>query len=414
MKFLSVILCVTWSLAGHEEPTVVLKDDTEIHARLLEISDKTVSVVADNNTRIIDADKVVRIKFQDSSHRRPNPSLSRVELVDGSIIFATAVAIDGQTVHLVSGNGAKMDIEARHVASVQLTQMTSSQLESEWNQIEAAESRAEDALVIKRDDHLDYVEGIVGDVTPSKIHFQSGDRSVEADRSRIAGILFYHAAAETKSAAACVMLTTDHSRYQVQQVVADTTALQVTLSCGASFEYESADLTEFDFSSGRMVYLSQLQPTTIDWQPLIDNPALIGYRRKLNRPRMNVSFTGDPLSLTFQAPDKLAATGRRKEFGQGIAVKGGTRLVYVLPADYVRLEGLIGFAPHASPDGQVQVSILGDGQALFQRVLNNRSSSPLELDLPIVDVSRLTIKVDYHDGRSVGDVLHFCDLKARK
>ena len=109
-----------------------------------------------------------------------------------------------------------------------------------------------------------------------------------------------------------------------------------------------ARLLELDFSVGRMTYISDLKPTTFDWLPLFSNTQLIEYQRQLQRPSFNESFSGQPLALEYAQAYPLQMRKDKKTFAKGLAVNGGTRLVYALGGKYQKLLGQVGFDPSAS------------------------------------------------------------------
>ena len=74
----------------------------------------------------------------------------------------------------------------------------------------------------------------------------------------------------------------------------------------------------------------------------------------------------------------------------------------------------MGFAPAAHPDGRCRVIFIGDDKVMLDQPMNRSEQATVAIDLSLDGIRRLEIHVDYDDGRSVGDELHFCDWIATK
>ena len=99
-------------------------------------------------------------------------------------------------------------------------------------------------------------------------------------------------------------------------------------------------------------------------------------------------------------------------YDKGIAIAGGGRVVFAVNGQFKRLTGLVGFDPAAFIGGEVNFVIKTDGQtAIFEVLRLTEVPRPIALDLSIAETKRVSISVEYADGKPAGDVLHLVDFK---
>ena len=406
-----LIAMICFAPAAEERQTVLLQDGTELAGQVLMVADGNVSLQVEDEVHKYPIESVRRIWYP--GNRTDGTSPVETRLVDGSLLKLHTLSVSGGVASLSEKLAASTvhDVSTDNVDYLGLSLYAEPGLADQFETIRASEDRTGDLLVFQREDHLDYLEGIIGDISEEAIGFRTGDRDVEAPRARISSVLYFHAAGRNLPDPIARVTTTAGSVLNLSslQWVGNHVVLQTV--CGAEFRYLPRDLVDIDFSSARYQFVSDLQPSTIDWQPLIFNQALIEYQTILNRPRFNESFGNQPLALDL--PEQGLESGM-PVFANGIAVKGGTRLVYQLEGQYEYLTGWFGFAPYATQDGLVEVVIQGDGNDLYREIISHQTATPRELNIPVDDVRRLTLIVNYHDGRNIGDIVHFCDLKVSK
>ena len=61
----------------------------------------------------------------------------------------------------------------------------------QWVEI-VASKRAADLIVVRRDEAIDYLEGVLGDVTPEAVQFKLEGDVVNVKRPRVEGFLYFH------------------------------------------------------------------------------------------------------------------------------------------------------------------------------------------------------------------------------
>ena len=102
-----------------------------------------------------------------------------------------------------------------------------------------------------------------------------------------------------------------------------------------------------------------------------------------------------------------------KAYKKGVSLTSRTELVYKVPARSKRFMALAGIDDNVGNLGSVQLEILGDGRKLYSGKLTG-ADEPVELDLDLSGVRRLTILVDFGDDLDVADHLNLCDARIVK
>ncbi len=340
----------------------------------------------------------------------------QVRLVDGSFLMVDDFVVsDERGLQTMSDNKITQDIKIRNIASLAFAPVTP-ELSQRWQQLTESSEQVGDWLVFDREGTLDYIEGSAGSISTENVSFQVDGRTAEAPRQRLNGISYFHPGNRTFAEPVALLLMVDGSQLNLRSLrrsEGNGGFVAVTV-CGAELRLPAEEIFKIDFAALRTQYLSNISPSTIEWEPIFYNAAIYKYQSELNRPRFNKSFSGRPLELRF-FENQIGQNGSRKiAYEHGIAAKGGTRMVFPLGGRFSRLEGWFGFSPEAPRDGVVELVVLGDGKKLLRKVLKHQMDAPVALDLDVAEVGRLTFQVNYHDGRNIGDMVHFCDLKVRR
>lgn len=365
-------------------------------------------------TVVVDQKTVDSIQFS-AGQFVPKDQL-QIRLVDGSSLMVEDFLVSEERVLQVLAEGVAVNqIAVRNISSLALVPV-SEHLSTRWQQLAETTEQTSDWLIIDREAGLDFIEGSAGAISTDSIAFRMPDRNAEAPRQRVSGVAYFHPVKRTLADPVAIMFLVNGGQLNLRSLQREpkTDAFLVTTVCGAELRLETHQIYKVDFAALRFQYLSRLSPSTIEWKPIFFSEAIFEYQSQLNRPRFDQSFTNQRLGLEFSEREGSDSAAVMESFDYGIAVKGGTRMVFPLQGRYSRLEGWVGFSPDAPLDGQVNLIISGDGKQVLQQVLKHEAGQPLRLDLDMTEVRRLTIYVGYQDGRNIGDIVHFCDLKVSR
>jgi hypothetical protein len=164
---------------------------------------------------------------------------------------------------------------------------------------------------------------------------------------------------------------------------------RVRLASGAEFDLPQTAVQSLRFLGGRVVYLSDLEPTRFEFTPWLE--LQWPWRRDLN-------VLGGPLKL------------RGEPFAKGMGVHSKSELTYRLDGQYRRFQATVGIDDAAKGQGSVTFLVLVDGRRVFASDPLTGSSPPLPL--PPIDISKadtLTLVVNFAESGNVLDHANWCD-----
>ena len=320
-----------------------------------------------------------------------------VGLIDGSLLKASRYLVEGPTATLTLLDGRILDIPLKKITHAQLQSATGG-ISLEWERLLRREARG-DMLVIRKDDAIDYLEGVLHDATDDRIHFELDGDVLPVKRSKVFGVI-YPRATIGLSKTTCQIVGNGGSVWNVASLSLDKQLRWLT-PAGVEVSYELATARLIDFSRGKVLFLSDQEPESSNYVPyfggLTDRPAIQQFRA----PRTDTNLEGAPLRLDG------------KEYSKGLSLHSRTELVYRLPDRYRRFQATLGIDDAARPRGDIRLVIRGDARVLFEQVV--RGTNPAEaIDLDISGVRRLTILADFGEGLDIGDHLDLCEARVIK
>lgn len=326
----------------------------------------------------------------------------RVELLEGSILAATDYTVRGGTAHLVLTAGAKLEVPTRVIRSVRFGPAADRdpKLTKQWSQI--TESKADgDLLVVRKNGALDYLEGVLGDMDADTCSFELDKETFSFKRPKVEGVVYFHPQGVDLPEATGYLVATDGSRWALRTAELAEDSFKVTTPSGISLEVSLEQVARFDFSSGKIVYLSDVEPESATYVPFLGLAEEPQSFREYYQYRRDIGFEQNPLRLDG------------KTYRKGLSLASRTMLVYKLPGKFRLFRTVIGIDDSVRETGDVRVEIKGDGKILWQGEV--RGSDPArELELEIGGVKRVEILADYGAGLDIGDRLDLCDARVTK
>jgi hypothetical protein len=389
---------------------IELADGKSLDAQLVAFDSDQIKFATSSGEQSVSLESVNEVIFAGET----NSEIEALEigLIDGSKLAASTVQMLDGSMKIKMASEQTATIHSKSVDYLLFSRFVSA-LAPEWNSV-VQQERASDALVIAKNEKTQTVDGIVGDLTPDSVQFTIGERTASIKRSKISGILFYHRAIRDFADAAASIRLTNGSELNARSLSVTNGQMEVVTVAGVQFSILPANVANISFANNRMVPLTDLDPATNVWNPLLSNSKIASSLEKFSRARIDGSYMNRPLALAIKTEDGLDQL-RKETFQRGFAIKGGGKLSFLLAGQYKKLSGLIGFDPNANPSGNVRLVIQVDGKTEFDQVLEAQvMKEPLKLDLDLASAERLVFRVDYHDRRSIGDVLHAVDMKLHR
>ena len=381
-------------------------------------------------------EQLLRISWQQDEADAPmqtSPSLAQrwaiLGLVDDTILPITQLEVIGRQAKVTSPLSAtELLIPLDHIRFVQFSTepdvAAKLQMKLDSSQLDG------DLLVIQKkgSGQLDFLSGLIGDISADQVEFTWEGEPIPVRRSKIAALAYYHARPPQLRETVCSMTTHGGARLPAAGVLQVGENLQLTTPCGLKLEIPRHALKDADYSSGKLVYLSDLKPIRQKWIPRIGLPASAKLIAQHGWPRLDQSFAGSALSLVW--PESATGngeignrntihpitsnpnTGNRelKIYSKGLALRSRTELRYRVPKEMHRFLCLAGMDPATAQQGHVELTISADGQILWQGEISG-DAAPVEIEVELAAARQLEILVDYGANLDFGDRLHLVEAR---
>lgn len=323
-----------------------------------------------------------------------------VELVDGSSLLGVEFTVSDGRARLVRADGP-LEIPAREITAVRL-QPRLDAVADEWSRI-VKEEVDSDLLVVRKGDSINYYRGVLLDVTEEVVHFELDGEVLPVKRSKVHGLVLYRPAGRELPSAAFWMTDATGSRWAVRSITLGDDALHIawTTPTGLAQSLPLGSVVEVDFSSGKIVYLSDMKPESVRWTPYFGMEKELPSRARFFEPRDNQSLEASPLELGGQ------------QYQKGLALHSRARLVYRLAGQFRRFEAIVGIDDRVRPQGNVKLVVRGDDAVLLETTVTG-SDPPRHVNLDVTGVRRLVILADFGEDLDMADHLNLCEARVVK
>lgn len=269
-----------------------------------------------------------------------------------------------------------------------------------------------DVLVIKKKSSaLDYLTGVVGNVSEEKIEFEWDGEQIPVKRGKVAALAYYHSRKPQQKEILCKLVTRSGAQLSVSDIVFSSGIVQLSTPTGLEIKVPSQDLAQADYSSGKIAYLSDLKPLRRKWTPQIDLPSSAEIILKHGLPREDQSFSGSTLSLSWQATEDHPA--KIETYSKGLALRSRSNLLYRVPTGMRRFICLAGIDPETSGEGSVYLTFYADKRIVWEGEIAG-DSSPVEINVELGAAKKFRVFVDYGANLDYGDRLHLVEARLSK
>lgn len=319
-----------------------------------------------------------------------------VDLVDGTRLAAQSYLVHRGKAAVALVGGGEVSLPVGRVAAVRFKEQTDL-FARQWHEI-ASNEQTGDVVVVRRQQALDFLTGIIGDVEEATVHFELEGERLEVRRSRIEGLIYFRPPEDRLPRAFCRLITASGQSIEVHKLELPAEAgagWQVESPAGLRLELLPGEVTRIEF---KVQYLSDLEPERTSWSDAFSAVSAIPVLAELYAPRRNRGFFSERLRLD----------GRT--YAKGLALRSRSELLWRLPGTHRRLTALAGIDDELRPRGSVRLVIQGDARTLLDVTITGQSPA-LPIDLDISGVRRLLIQVDFGEDLDVADSLNLCDAR---
>ncbi|HEX3727560.1 MAG TPA: NPCBM/NEW2 domain-containing protein [Pirellulales bacterium] len=375
-------------------------DGSVAAGQLRELNDRQLVIETEHGAAAFPLDSLAAASRREAPTSQQKAALW-VELVDGSRLAAAEYAVRGSSAQVRLAVGSRLDIPAKAIRSVRFdpTPDADAKLAKQWKDVIEVPT-AGDLLVVRKNGVLDYLEGISRDVDTETCQFEIDQERVPVKRAKVEGIIYARPATELPEPLGLAVFA-DGTSLALRNMAAADSSLRLTTPAGIEVSLDLNQVTRFDFSTGKIAYLSDLEPQRAQFVPLVGFKEDLAAVTEFYRFRRDIGFGESPLRLDG------------KTFRKGLALASRTTLSYKLPGKFRLFKTTVGIDDSTRDVGNVRLVIQGDGKTLWEGEV--RGSEPARnLEIEIAGIKRMEIVVDYGDDLDIGDRLDLGDARVTK
>lgn len=355
------------------------------------LKDGAVTVSQAGSESVTPLNEVLEIRFRAEGSTKTEKPAALLSLGDGSSISCSKLTVADKRAVLTSPVLGDVSLAQAEIQAIRFADRFSS-VDDQWTKLIERE-RKSDWLVIRKEDTLDYLDGVFAGLDEKSVKFLLDGEQESVRRDKVFGLLFAsHPVGSSKTSVRVELSNGDV--LMAASVSGSDDRLQARLASKQEITLPLQQLRAIDFSEGKLRYLSQMEPRDVKYTPYFDT--VWEFRR-------NTNMDGGPLRLG------------NKVYTRGLCIHSKTLLKYRLGGDYRRFQALTGIDHLVAANGlgDCRLVISGDGKTLLEADVKAKDS-PRSLDLDVTDVVTLEILVDFGGNLDISDHLDLADAKLVK
>lgn len=359
---------------------------------LQSIADGLVQVGEGENTKSIPLVNMRQLRFEASVSAATPEQV--VTLADGSSLSVVSLSIDQDAAPkiVVAGGAPQVELGPNQLVDIRFKKLSGPQ-QSQWEAMGQSRLSADMLVLIRSEEVLDKIEGLVTSITPEVVNFDFGGQEVPAPISKLAGVRFFSSREREFSKLAAIVHDVHGGSWQVSQLQLPlaSDAVQLTLRGGVQLSLPLSAIHEIDFSVGSLKYLSELETVARTTQSRF------------------------PLAVAVPGSEQLfGANAQASEVASSdLRFLGGGTMTYRIPADFTRLVGSVELTPAGNKTTPCVVQILIEKKVLWEQRLEELQQR-IPFDIPVATDERVQLSVQAESLLPVGDVVVFRDVRLMK
>lgn len=225
--------------------------------------------------------------------------------------------------------------------------------------------------------NLQSVKGALKSIGEDKITFNYNDKDRRIDRSKVPAI-FLAKLASSNRRPACSIRLVDGSVLRVTSVRVEGEELTVISPVFGELKVPRDKIASISFESDRVTDMVGLEPVEVKEHGFFD--VVFNYRK-------NRSVSGKALRLDG------------KVYDSGLGMHSYSEITWNIDKKYARFLATVGIDDAVRPNGNVNVTVLADGKEVLGPVKITGRDKPVDVNIEVNKVLKLTIRVDFGDDK---------------
>lgn len=377
-------------------------DHERLRGALLAVGEDEISLGVDAQTVRLPRKKLLAVAVVGPAAREDEKPTATVELTDRSLLTASEVVVKAGNARITLAAGGRVDVSTRIVRWIhfQAPGEATDATRADWDAMLAVKSAA-DLLVVRKRSSLDYLEGVAQDVGPEELQFMVDKEVASVKRAKVEGLIYYHAAGDKPADALCDVALLGATRLAIRKISLADGQFHLTTVAGMEWTGPAEQVRELDFSAGKVRYLSDLEPSVVQYTPFFAPKEPIESWNEYFRMRRDRGPEPGPLRLGG------------KTYQKGLSLHSRSHVAYRLPGEFNRFEALVGIDGQAGDRGAARVRISSENKTLWEDQVR-AGDAPRQVSVSVAKVRRLDIVVDFGDDLDIGDFVDLCEARVTK
>lgn len=407
---LAILISVTLSPALSAQ----FLDGVTVEGAFISMQDGILALETEDGPRELPLAQLQGIDFSTNKQPAAEATTAWVELVDGSRLAVVSYETKERDALIQLASGGEARVPLHVVRAVRFSPEDELQ-QGAWERIRQGIGRI-DRIAIRKQQEIDYLEGVVQKIDPEVVNFELDGEVIPVRITRIEGVVYGHRGPSDQPAAILRLTTVGGSVVEAAEWSTGPAGMSVRTPAGLTVEYPYSQIRKIDFSLDRIVYLSQLEPVTVEWTPYIGVEGFGEVLQRFYRPKKDRALARSRAGSNegrLRVASGGGAAADIESYDRGISLHSRTRMVYRLPDGARRFHARAGIDASTRQSGHVRLVILGDGEELFATEVSGRGG-PRDISVDLTGVRLLELFVDYGENQDVGDHLNLCNARIVK
>ena len=392
-----LIIALPWvsSHAAAIEPRSVEVTETQksaYQAELVAFTGTAVKIKQAAQVNEIPLANLMRLRFLPfaAARQADETAVVEVELQGGSRVWGSDVISDGTKLSITTASGP-LTFPTKSIVSCKFRKLNPALL-SQWQSFIDSQVSADMLVLIRGDDALDKIEGLIGNVTSEAVSFKVDDQTVDAPRAKLAGMKYFSNAKKLGPLAG-VVRDVNQNQWIVTAIESNDSVCTLKLNCGESVALPLAAVTEIDLSYGNMRYVADIEPL-----------------ERTSVPRFSLGIDVPEAAKLF-GPRGVVNTS--KAGGSSVEFVGAGSATYRVPEGFTKLVGSVELNPSGQAFVACHAAVMLESKVLWEHTFD-ATREPQELSLVVESGKRLRLVVDCKVDQPLGDIVTFHQLRFMK
>jgi len=383
--------CVVYPAIGQEADRVVLLDGSLVTRGPVTAIDANGQLSISGVDSKIDLQGLRRIERSVAGAAAKGGYLVRFH--GGGFLKATSATVENEIcqVDWAFGQGLNLPIDlVRAIQTMHGIDASKSPKGTEnFEQSVVEDEGARDRLFVIVKGRLQSMTGLVEGIDQQNLKFNYQDESRQVSLSKVYGVVLAGAGKRPDRMGQCQIHLTDGSAVWGRVIGLADAQLQLQLSDQIKLQLPWSQVTRVDVRSSRMVFLSDLDPTSVRQQ------ATATYPWPWQRDR---SIFKNELRL------------RSKVYEKGLGTHADCTLEFAAGRKFDAFAAVIGIDDETHGKGDCIVVVIGDGKELFKKRIRGKDK-PVDVRVAIKGVETVKLIVQQGENWDFSDHADWCDAR---